>query len=238
MMTLAPSVYAADHANLRPQVRLLEECGVTRLHVDVMDGKFVALRAFGTDTVRMLREFTDLELDVHLMIENPEDQIEAYAAAGADSLTVHYEACSGVSEAMRRIHSFGMEAGLALSPCTLPDQIGGAIFDEIDVLHIMTKPPGTNDQPFIPEMYDRVRRAKELISLSGKPVRIEVDGDVTLERLGRIIGAGAEIIVAGSAFFRGDIRQNVKLYMETGMSKETLLAQGGWKAAENREITA
>ena len=252
MFTLAPSVYAADHTNLRSQIRLLEESGVTCLHVDVMDGKFVQLRAFGPETVEMLRKYTDLKLDVHLMVEDPERQLEAFAAVGTDSLTVHFEACASPLEVLRKIHSLGMEAGLAIAPCTLPAELGRELWDEMDVLHVMTKNPGRDGQHFIPEMYDRVRCAKELISAGQRPVRIEVDGDITPERLRPIMSAGAEIIVVGGALFEGDIRQNVRTYMETGMSVSPISSrnrseeayigenrlQEETSAAEEGEITA
>ncbi len=225
MFILAPSVYAADQANLESQIRILESCGITCLHVDVMDGKFVPLKAFGVETVRMLRTITDMKLDVHLMTEHPENVITDYADAGVDVLTVHLEACDLLEETIGKIRSLGMKAGVAVSPETGLKRIPKEVWRQMDVLQIMTKRPGRALQHFIPGMFEKVKDAKKIIDLTGRPVKIEVDGDITKNRLGPIISAGAEIIVVGGAMFNGNIRRNVAVYSEIGMSAYNLLME-------------
>ena len=210
MFTLAPSVFAADHNSLIDQVYLLKQCGITCLHVDIMDGRFVPLKAFGPETVLDLKKNTDMKLDVHLMIEEPEKMVSTYAQAGADAITVHYEACSEIAGTLDEIHAFGLWAGIALKPSTDVKDIPKAIWEHLDILHIMTTQPGRPGQIFIPEMLEKIAESAALIRSKGRNIQIEVDGDITKERLKPVLKAGAGIVVVGKAIFQGNIRQNVQ----------------------------
>ncbi len=216
MYTLAPSVFAADSANLDSQMAVLEESGVTCLHVDIMDGRFVPLKAFGAETVSELKRDTNCKIDVHLMTEHPEQKIVKYAEAGADVLTVHFEACEDPVRILKAIRLAGMEAGLALEPSTMISDLREEIWNEMDVLQIMTVRPGRLNQHFIPGMLGKIEDARHAVRASGKEILIEVDGDITRERLKPVLNAGASIVVVGKAVFQGDIRQNVREYMDLG----------------------
>lgn len=215
MYTLAPSVFAADYMELAKQVEILKESGVHCLHIDVMDGHFVPNMAFGPCFVKCLRAHTNLKLDVHLMIDKPERMLQEFAEAGADVITLHYEACRNVEAALDKIHSYGIQAGVVLKPETGLDVLTDAIWKKLDVLQIMTVQPGMpGDQHFIEEMLVKIREAKAYSEELNRNISIEVDGDVTIQKLQQILDAGANVIVVGKAIFRGDIMENVTSYME------------------------
>lgn len=215
MYTLAPSVFAADYMDLAKQVEILEESGVHCLHVDVMDGHFVPNMAFGPCFVKSLRANTNLKLDVHLMIDRPERMLQEFAEAGADVITLHYEACGDVEAALDEIHSYGIQAGVVLKPATGLDVLTDTVWRKLDVLQIMTVQPGMpGKQHFIEEMLGKIREARSYGEALDRNIGIEVDGDVTIRKLRQILDAGANVVVVGKAIFRGDIRENVKSYME------------------------
>ncbi|MGN1140226.1 MAG: ribulose-phosphate 3-epimerase [Oliverpabstia sp.] len=213
MYTLSPSVYAANYMILQNQVDSLKESGVNCLHVDVMDGHFVPNMAFGPDFVQNLRENTDLKLDLHLMIDRPERMLKDFADAGADSIIVHYEACPDLEAALEEIHSYGINAGVALKPETGLEVLSNKIWEKIDVLQIMTVQPGMKNQHFIDAMVDKIKTAHEHIEKINRTIQIGVDGDITLERLKQTVDAGAGVIVVGKAIFRGNLNENVKAYV-------------------------
>lgn len=214
MYTLAPSVFAADYMRLQKQVDILRDNGVDCLHVDVMDGHFVPNMAFGPGFVKNLRAGTDLKLDVHLMIDRPERMLREFADAGADVITLHYEACRDVEAALDEIHSYGLEAGVALKPATGLDVLPDSVWKKLDVLQIMTVQPGMpGKQHFIEDMLDKIRTAKSHIAALGRDISIEADGDITVLRLHQALDAGAGIIVVGKAIFQGNIKENVNTYM-------------------------
>lgn len=215
MYTLAPSVFAADYMELARQVEILQESGVYCLHIDVMDGHFVPNMAFGPCFVKKMRENTKMKLDVHLMIDRPERMLQEFAESGADVITFHYEACEDVESALDEIHSYGIQAGVVLKPETGLNVLTDAVWRKLDVLQIMTVQPGMlGGQHFIDGMIDKIREAKACIEALDRNIGIEVDGDVTVCRLRHILDAGADVIVVGKAIFTGDIKKNVKFYMD------------------------
>lgn len=214
MYTLAPSVFAANYMELQKQVDILKNSGVHCLHVDVMDGHFVPNMAFDPGFVKNLRAGTAMKLDVHLMIDRPERMLQEFAKAGADAITLHYEACRNVEAALDEIHSYGLKAGVALKPATALDVLPDSVWRKLDVLQIMTVQPGMpGKQHFIEDMLGKIKTAKSHITALGKNIHIEADGDITVLRLHQVLDAGADVIVVGKAIFQGNMKENIKAYM-------------------------
>lgn len=209
-MKLSPSVLSADFTKLGEQVRLVDEAGADYIHLDVMDGKFVPNISFGMPVIEAIRKVTDKPLDVHLMIEEPIRYLEEFKAAGADIVTVHAESCVHLHRTISRIRELDMKAGVALNPATSVSVLN-YIFDDIDLALVMSVNPGFGGQTFIPAVLDKIKRIHKIADDKGlMNLEIEVDGGVTLNNVSAVVDAGADVIVAGSAIFKGDPEKNVK----------------------------
>ncbi|MCI9148909.1 MAG: ribulose-phosphate 3-epimerase [Lachnospiraceae bacterium] len=213
MNYLAPSILSADFAVLGQQVGQLSEAGAQYVHIDVMDGAFVPSISFGLPVIRSIRPLSGCVFDVHLMIEEPVRYVEEFAQAGADLITVHAEACRHLDRTVQSIRALGKKAGVALNPAT---DLGclDYILPSVDMVLLMTVNPGFGGQSFIPYCMDKIRALRQQIEAQHLPVDIEVDGGITLDNVGKVLGAGANVIVAGSAVFKGDIEENVKAFLE------------------------
>ncbi len=201
---VAPSILSADFAELRKAVQALENAGADAIHIDVMDGHFVPNLTFGPPVIAALRKYTRLPFDVHLMIEHPEDSLLAYRQAGADSITVHVEACTHLQRTLAMIRELGAQAGVAINPAT-SEQVLDYIVGDVDLVLVMTVNPGFGGQVFLPAMIEKIKRVRELLALHGRrSVPIEVDGGITPVTAASCISAGASILVAGSYVFGAD----------------------------------
>lgn len=203
---IAPSILSADFSKMGEEVRSLEKSGADIVHCDVMDGVFVNNITFGIKMVEDIRKETKLPLDCHLMIVNPEKYVERFAKAGADIITVHYEACQdNLKEVLTLIKSTGVKCGAVINPDTPVEKIK----DEIllcDMVLVMSVFPGFGGQKFIPSALDKLREIRAIIDGSGKEIDLEIDGGVTGENVAEIKAAGANVIVAGSAIFKAENR--------------------------------
>lgn len=198
---IAPSILSADFARLADQVKTVEQAGADIIHVDVMDGHFVPNITIGPLVVKALRPVTKLPMDVHLMIENPDRYIEAFAKAGADYITVHVEACTHLHRVLQQIKELNVKAGVSLNPHT-PVSMIKHVLDQLDLILVMSVNPGFGGQKFIPESLKKLNQTRDLIEKSGfRNIEIEVDGGVSMENIKEIANAGADILVAGSAIF-------------------------------------
>ena len=213
MYQLSPSILAADFACLGKEIKEVEEAGAKWLHLDVMDGKFVPCVSFGMPVITSLRKVSNLFFDVHLMIEEPERYIKEFKEAGADMLTVHAEACRHLDRVLHEIHNAGMKAGIALNPGTSLSAIE-EVLGLADMILIMTVNPGFGGQKFIPYTADKIRRLKKMLEDRNLTADIQVDGGIGKDTLETVMDAGANICVMGSAVFRGDIKENVALYLK------------------------
>ncbi|MDY3715885.1 MAG: ribulose-phosphate 3-epimerase [Blautia sp.] len=213
MYQLSPSILAADFACLGKEIKEVEEAGAKWLHLDVMDGKFVPCVSFGMPVITSLRKVSNLFFDVHLMIEEPERYIKEFKEAGADMLTVHAEACRHLDRVLHEIHNAGMKAGIALNPGTSLSAIE-EVLGLADMILIMTVNPGFGGQKFIPYTADKIRRLKKILEDRNLTADIQVDGGIGKDTLETVMDAGANIFVMGSAVFRGDIKENVALYLK------------------------
>lgn len=198
MNKLSPSILSCDFSCLEEQVRLAEQAGAHYLHLDVMDGHFVPNISFGLPIVSDLRKKSGLVFDVHLMISNPEQYVEQFAAAGADLITFHAEATPHAHRVVQQIHDCGKKAGVALNPAT-EESCLSYLIEEIELVLLMSVNPGFGGQKYIPSVTEKIRRVREMIG--GRQIELEVDGGVTLKNVEEILVAGANVIVAGSAVF-------------------------------------
>lgn len=210
---LAPSILAADFSRLGEEIRAVEEAGAKYLHLDVMDGDFVPSISFGMPLIRSLRSRTKLLFDTHLMIREPDRYLKDFAQAGADIITVHGEACPHLDRTLQAIHDLGLKAGVALNPST-PLSLLEWVLPRLDMVLLMSVNPGFGGQRYLDYMDEKIRRLKEMIDGRGLSVDIEVDGGIGPDNLERILSAGANIIVAGSAVFGGNTREKAAAMME------------------------
>lgn len=213
MNCLSPSILAADFNRLGEQVAAVEQAGAQYLHFDVMDGRFVPNISFGMPVLSSLRGSTNLMLDVHLMIEEPVRYIKEIADCGADIITVHAEACTDLNHAVDMIKERELLAGVALCPATPLTELA-YILPRIDMVLVMTVNPGLGGQKLIPYTLDKVRDLKKMIDGRGLKTDIEVDGGINYKTLEQVLDAGANIIVAGSAVFEGDVEENTNRLLD------------------------
>ena len=213
MNILAPSILSADFTILGQQIKETEAAGAQYLHFDVMDGIFVPSISFGLPVLKSIRKASKQVYDVHLMIEEPIRYIEQFAESGADIITFHVEAASDPREVIDKIRSMGKKVGLAIKPKT-PVEAIEPYLEHIDMLLVMTVEPGFGGQKYMDECTAKISEVRKLITDAGLSTDVEIDGGVTIDNVNVPLEAGANVIVAGSAVFNGDITENTKLLME------------------------
>lgn len=211
-MILSPSILSADFAVLGEQIKEADRAGAQYIHIDVMDGLFVPSISFGMPVIKSIRKMTEKIFDVHLMIEKPERYIKEFAECGADIITFHLEACECIKETIDKIHSYGIKAGLSIKPNTPVETLKPYISD-LDMILIMSVEPGFGGQKYIETSTDKIRRTRELITESGRDIDLQVDGGIKHDNVQMVVEAGANVIVAGSSIFAGNITDNIKAMM-------------------------
>lgn len=209
-LRLSPSILSADFSKLGEDVKeAVTVLGANDyLHIDVMDGLFVPSISFGFPIIKSIRKITDITFDVHLMIENPLRYVKAFYEAGADIITVHAEACKDIKATLHSISELGLKCGLSINPETPVDIIRNYLH-EVDMILLMTVHPGFGGQAYIESVTDKIREVREMVTVSGYDIDIEVDGGIYEHNIRRVIEAGANVIVCGSAVFGGNITENI-----------------------------
>lgn len=210
MIKIAPSILSADFSNLGRDIKDIDQCGADMIHIDVMDGMFVPNISFGVPIIKAIRPITKLPFDVHLMIEEPSRYIKDFVDAGADIITVHFEADKHIDRTVNYIKSMGKKAAVALNPATRVENLE-YILPNLDMVLIMSVNPGFGGQKYIDYCYDKLRSLKKLSNKYNKNMMIEVDGGIGTQNIKKIVDCGANVIVAGSSIFKdGKIEKNIK----------------------------
>ncbi len=208
MVLIAPSILAADLANLKSEVEAVTAAGADMLHLDIMDGHYVPNLTFGPGLVKTLRPYTRLPFDVHLMVTEPEVMVPWFVDAGADIITVHYEAAVHLDRTLAEIRNAGKKAGVSLNPAT-PENVLEYVLDKLDLILVMSVNPGFGGQSFIPSQLEKIQRIKSMIG--SRNIQIEVDGGINPMTAAECAAAGADILVAGTSVFSGgDYRKNIE----------------------------
>lgn len=210
---LAPSILSADFKILGEQIRQTEEGGAQYIHFDVMDGMFVPSISFGMPVLSSIRGLTGQTIDVHMMVTEPVRLVEDFVKCGADILTVHYEACSDLRADIDCIHSLGVKAGISVKPET-PVEVLEPYLELADMFLVMCVVPGFGGQTFLPGSIEKIRKLRSMLTAGGMEKDIEVDGGIHHSNVTEVLDAGANVIVAGSAVYRGDARKNTQDFME------------------------
>lgn len=216
---LSPSILAADFKVLGQEMKKTEENGAAYIHFDVMDGMFVPSISFGMPVLASIHDATEQFMDVHLMVQEPIRYVEAFQKAGADYVTVHLEACEDVKTTLDKIHACGMKAGLAVNPETDVKELV-PYMEDVEMILIMSVYPGFGGQKFIPESLDKIREVRAMLNEKNLETDIQADGGIYVENVREVLDAGANVIVAGSAVFRGDAGENTAKFMEILKSYE------------------
>ena len=213
MNILAPSLLAANFANLEKELSDIKAGGAKYLHIDVMDGSFVPSISFGMPVIESIRKITDLVFDVHLMIDSPERYIDEFAKCGADIITVHAESTKHLSRVIQAIKEKGVKVGVSVNPAT-PLSVLEYVLEDIDMVLVMSVNPGFGGQKYIPNITGKIQALRKIINEKGLNVDIEVDGGVKVQNVEEVLGAGANVIVAGSAVFGDATLENTKAFMQ------------------------
>jgi len=209
MYQLCPSILSADFNRLGEQIKILENEGVKILHIDVMDGDFVPSISFGMPVIKSIRKESKMFFDVHLMVTEPERYIRDFVECGADSITVHAEACEDLERTIELIRAAGVKVGVSIKPATPVNDISH-LLGEVDMVLVMTVQPGFGGQKYLEECTEKIKELRELIDAEGLDTQIQVDGGINEETLSTVMEAGANLIVAGSYAFREDLAESVQ----------------------------
>ena len=210
---LAPSILAADFTKLGAEIQEIEEAGAEYLHYDVLDGIFVPSISFGMPLLKSIKKATNQVVDAHLMITEPIRYVEEFVKSGADLITIHYEACEDVMATITKIKELGVKVGISICPETPADVLDDYL-EEVDMILVMTVHPGFGGQKLIPECLGKVKEIREKLNAKGLQTDIQVDGGIYTSNVREALDAGANIIVAGSAVFKGEPAENVKAFLE------------------------